>query len=87
MVKNMKILLIKPPLNPNMVTTTRIEPLELEYLAASVHEHEVDILDMRVDRNLLKKLKNFKPHVVGTTAYTCDVNTAKRKRMTARSIR
>jgi len=78
MVRDMKILLVKPPLNPNMVTTTRIEPLELEYLAAAVHEHEVDILDMRVDRNLSKKLKNFKPHLVGTTAYTCDVNTSKR---------
>lgn len=74
----MKILLIKPPLNPNMVSTTRIEPLELEYLAAAVREHDVDILDMRVDRNLAKKLKAFKPHVVGITAYTCDVNTAKK---------
>jgi len=75
---SMKILLIKPSLNPHLVSTTRIEPLELEYLAAAVKEHEVEIMDMRIEKNLQKKLNAFKPHLVGTTAYTCDVNTAKR---------
>jgi radical SAM superfamily enzyme YgiQ (UPF0313 family) len=43
-----------------------------------VPEHEVDIFDMRIERNLMKKLRTFKPDLVGTTAYTCDVNTSKR---------
>jgi len=74
----MKVLLIKPPFNPNLITTTLYEPLELEYLGASVKEHDVEILDMRIDRNLIKKLSVFDPDVVGISAYTCDVNTAKK---------
>jgi radical SAM superfamily enzyme YgiQ (UPF0313 family) len=74
----MKILLIKPPLNPNLISTKRYEPLGLEYIAAAVDEYEVDIFDMRVEKNLMKKLGTFKPDVVGATAYTCDVNTVKR---------
>ncbi len=74
----MKILFVKPPPNPNIFTFTRYEPLEFEYLAASVPAHEVEILDMRVETNLLKKLETFKPDIVGVTAYTTDVRTAKR---------
>jgi radical SAM superfamily enzyme YgiQ (UPF0313 family) len=74
----MKILFVKPPPNPNIFTFTRYEPLEFEYLAASVPMHEVEILDMRVETNLMKKLQTFKPEVVGVTAYTTDVRTAKR---------
>jgi radical SAM superfamily enzyme YgiQ (UPF0313 family) len=74
----MKILFVKPPLNPNIFTYTKYEPLEFEYLAASVPEHEVDIFDMRIEKNLMKKLRTFEPELVGTTAYTCDVNTSKR---------
>lgn len=73
----MKILLIKPPLNPNLLTTSLYEPLELEYLAASVKDHDVRILDMRIDRNLNKELVNFNPDLVGVTAFTCDYNIAK----------
>lgn len=70
----MKILLIKPPLNPNLATVSLYEPLELEYLAASVKDSNVRILDMRIDRNLKNELVNFKPDLVGITAYTCDYN-------------
>jgi len=70
----MRILLIKPPVNPNIYSPDCGEPLELEYLAASVSQHQVSILDMRIDRNLHKKLDTFKPHLVGITAYTCDAN-------------
>lgn len=73
----MKILLIKPPLNPNLLTTSLYEPLDLEYVAASVKNHDVRILDMRIDKNLKKELAGFKPNLVGITAYTCDLNTAK----------
>jgi len=70
----MKILLVKPPQNPNLVTSALYEPLELEYLGASVKDSEVRILDMRIDRNLYGELLNFCPDLVGITAYTCDYN-------------
>ena len=73
----MKILLIKPPLNPNLITTSLYEPLELEYLAASVKGYNVRILDMRIDQNLNKELLNFRPNLIGITAYTCDFNITK----------
>ncbi|MFH1942826.1 MAG: radical SAM protein, partial [bacterium] len=73
----MRILLIKPPLNRNLFAPAIGEPLELEYLASAVREHNVEILDMRIDRNLIRKLNEFKPELVGITAYTCDANTAK----------
>ena len=40
-------------------------------------EHDVKILDMRIDRNLMKKLSDFKPGVAGITAYTFNVKTVK----------
>lgn len=73
----MKILLIKPPLNPNLITTSLYEPLGLEYLAASVKGYNVRILDMRIDQNLNKELLNFRPNLIGITAYTCDFNITK----------
>jgi radical SAM superfamily enzyme YgiQ (UPF0313 family) len=72
----MKILLIKPPQIPNLPKTTLYEPLELEYLAASVRGLTVRILDMRIDSNLHRVLLNFKPDLVGISAYTCEYNTA-----------
>ena len=74
----MKILLVKPPQNPNMATSALYEPLELEYLAASVKDATIRILDMRIDRNLHRELLDFKPDLAGITAYTCDYNTAVR---------
>jgi radical SAM superfamily enzyme YgiQ (UPF0313 family) len=71
----MKILLIKPPLNPNLLTLSLYEPLELEYLAASVKDHDVRILDMRIDKDLRRELSGFRPDLAGITAYTCDYNT------------
>jgi radical SAM superfamily enzyme YgiQ (UPF0313 family) len=74
----MNILLIKPPFNPNLITKSIYEPLELEYLAAAVNEHRVKILDMRLDKNLMRTLHAFKPDVACITAYSCDLKTAKR---------
>ena len=73
----MKILLIKPPLNPRLIAPSRGEPLELEYLAAAVQEHKVEIFDMRIDLRLAKKIEEFRPDFVGLTGYTCDANTVK----------
>ena len=69
----MKLLLVKPPLNRNLLAPNHDEPLELEYLAAAAG-HEVQILDMRLDKNLDRALSRFKPSLVGITAYTCDHN-------------
>jgi len=77
MFSHLKILLLKPPLNPNLITTSLYEPLELEYLAASVKDYHVRILDMRIDRSLLQELVDFKPDLIGITAYTCDYNITK----------
>jgi len=73
----MKILFIKPPINHNVFSVTRYEPLEFEYLAASVPDHDTDIFDMRIEKDFVKKLESFNPDVVGITAYTCDVKTVK----------
>jgi radical SAM superfamily enzyme YgiQ (UPF0313 family) len=73
----MKILFIKPPKNRRVVSLTRYEPLEFEYLAASVSDHDTDIFDMRIEKNLMKKLESYNPDLVGITAYSCDVKMVK----------
>jgi hopanoid C-3 methylase len=72
-----KILLVKPALNPVFFAPMWGDPLELEYLAAAVPNHSVEIQDMRIDANLQAKLEKFRPHLVGVTANTCDVPFAK----------
>ncbi len=73
----MKVLLIKPPLNPYLLAPNHDEPLELEYLAAAAAGHDVEILDMRIDRDLDRTLRRFRPDLAGITAYTCDVRAAR----------
>jgi radical SAM superfamily enzyme YgiQ (UPF0313 family) len=75
----MKVLLIQPPLNPNIIGAGIIylnEPLALETVAAAIPHHEVRILDMRLGPNLKQELNAFQPDIVGVTAYTPDVYTA-----------
>ncbi len=78
----MKILLIEPPKPPLTIGGDDVflfEPLALEYLAAGVsHEHEVRILDLRLDDGLQRELADFSPDIVGITAYTVHVNVAKK---------
>jgi len=74
---SMKILLIKPPANRRSLTPTLGEPLELEYLASAAEDHQVSILDMRIEKNLQGKLEAFRPDIVGITAYTCEANMAR----------
>ena len=52
------------------------EPLALELLAGMVPNHEVAILDMRVDDDLKGMLQRFSPDVVGVTAITTEVSAA-----------
>ncbi len=78
----MKILLIEPPKAPVTIGGEEVflfEPLALEYVAAGVAgEHDVRILDMRLDKGLATVLEDFVPAVVGFTAYTVHFNTVRR---------
>jgi len=72
----MRILLVQPGSSDLMVGFNRLiqpEPLALEILAATVPEHEVQILDLRVDHELAPTLSSFAPDLVGITGYTTDV--------------
>lgn len=78
----MKILLVQPA-KPRKALGGEdfsiFEPLALEYLAAGVAaDHEVRLLDMRLDPDLDAVLAGYQPEVVGLTAYTVHVNTVKR---------
>jgi radical SAM superfamily enzyme YgiQ (UPF0313 family) len=74
----MRILLIEPAKSPTTIGGEDVfvfEPLALEYLAAGVgDEHEVAILDLRLDDGLEHALAELQPDVVGITAYTIHVN-------------
>lgn len=74
----MRILLVQPNVTSNMVGFTslvRTEPLALEILAGGVPQHEVKILDLRVDPSPLSQvLADFRPELVGLTGYTTDVH-------------
>ncbi len=50
------------------------EPLELEYAAAALEGHEVQIMDMILEKGFKKRLQNFKPDLVGSSAYISGVN-------------
>lgn len=75
----MRILLVQPDHDPGPVgfrLAAMPEPLGLELLAAMVPDHEVSILDMRVDHDLPGKLSQFDPDVVAVTALTTEVYAA-----------
>jgi len=61
------------------------EPLHLEVLAACLPDEDVRILDMRIDANLLRALDEFQPQVVGITALTTEVYTARDVLMAVKS--
>jgi radical SAM superfamily enzyme YgiQ (UPF0313 family) len=66
----MKVLLIYPDTSPESVIPKKlinIEPLGLEYLAGTIPEHEVDILDMKIENQWEKKFEDFQPDIVGIT--------------------
>ncbi|MEJ2745444.1 MAG: hypothetical protein P8123_07155 [bacterium] len=62
----MRIILVEPPVSPYDVPTGLAalpEPLSLEILAAAVPEHEVKIVDMRIDDRLRRSgaIRRSKP--------------------------
>ena len=78
----MKILLIEPAKAPRSIGGEDVfvyEPLALEYVAAGVSkDHDVRILDLRLDRDLEGALDYFSPDVVGITSYTVHVNVVRK---------
>jgi radical SAM superfamily enzyme YgiQ (UPF0313 family) len=54
------------------------EPLELEYVAAGLAGHDVRIFDMIVEHGLERRLRDFCPHIVGTSCYITGVNEVKK---------
>ncbi len=75
----MRILLIQPDYHSEEVGFRLVampEPLALELLGAMVPDHDVRILDLRVDPDLNAMLTSFNPDVVAVTALTCEVYAA-----------
>jgi len=72
----MRILFVQPPKVENSISGIDLslsEPLALEILSANLFNHDVKILDMRLEDNLEDVLLEFKPHIVATTAFTVEV--------------
>ncbi|MEN8201966.1 MAG: radical SAM protein [Bacteroidota bacterium] len=75
----MKILLIRPEPPQYTIGLKNImvcEPLELEYVAAGLEGHEVEIMDMIFESDLTGKLRSFNPDVVGTSSYITGIRNA-----------
>ncbi|MCI5113990.1 MAG: radical SAM protein [Candidatus Electrothrix sp. AX1] len=79
----MNILLIRPRPSPETIGLQHVmicEPLELEYLAASIayQDHQVDILDMILEtRPLPDLLTEFQPNLVAMTGYITHIRRIK----------
>jgi radical SAM superfamily enzyme YgiQ (UPF0313 family) len=73
----MRVLLVRPPVPPYTIGLKHImicEPLELEYVAAGLQGHAVRIVDLILERNFARQLREFRPDVVGTSCYITGVN-------------
>jgi radical SAM superfamily enzyme YgiQ (UPF0313 family) len=85
----MRILLVRPK-PPNFTIGLKnimvCEPLELEYLAAAVEKHEVEIFDMILEDNFPDKIKSFNPDILGTSSYITGINKVKEICRTAKNI-
>jgi len=77
----MRVLLIRPPVPRHTIGLKHVmicEPLELEYVAAGIPDHDVQIFDMIIERGLERRLQQFKPDIVGTSSYITGVNEVKK---------
>ena len=77
----MRILLIEPAKSPISMAGEDVflfESLALEYVAAGVSaDHDVRILDQRIDDTVEQTLEEYRPDVVGITGYTVHANRMK----------
>ena len=77
----MRVLLVRPPVPHHTIGLKNImicEPLELEYVAAGLAGHEVQIFDGILEKDLDGRLRSFRPDVVGTSSYISGVNEVKK---------
>jgi len=77
----MRVLLVRPPVPGHTIGLKHVmicEPLELEYVAAGLDGHEVEILDLIVERGFEDRLRRFRPDVIGTSCYVTGVNEVKK---------
>ncbi|HSN13706.1 MAG TPA: radical SAM protein [Anaeromyxobacteraceae bacterium] len=84
----MRVLLVRPPVPSLTIGLKHVmccEPLELEYAAAGLAGHEVRILDLLLEGGLARVVRDFRPDVVGTSAYVTGVHEATRVCRTAKA--
>ena len=75
----MRILLVQPGIRRGPIgfqVAAQNEPLALETLAGTLPDHDVEILDLRLEADLPGVLARFAPDVVGVTALTTEVYAA-----------
>lgn len=73
----MRILLVRPAVPTHTIGLKHImicEPLELEYVAAGLKGHDVQVMDLILEKGLAARLAAFRPDVVGTSSYIAGVN-------------
>ena len=73
----MRVMLVRPAVPPHTIGLKHImicEPLELEYVAAGLNGHDVEIVDLILERGFESRLRRFRPDVVGTSCYISGVN-------------
>lgn len=83
----MKILLVNPPNAGRSIPEEHYginsikaifkgEPLALEVLAGNLYDHDVRILDLKVEpfSNLIETVNRFEPDIVGITSVTCEAD-------------
>src|SRR3990170_6677320 len=77
----MRVLLVRPPIPRHTMGLKHgmiCEPLELEYVAAGLDGHEVEIMDLIAERGFERRLREFRAHVIGTSCYVTGVNEVKK---------
>ncbi|MBM4313601.1 MAG: radical SAM protein [Deltaproteobacteria bacterium] len=87
----MKILLVNPPNSGRSIPEEQYgvtsikqifkgEPFSLEVIAGALSDHDTMILDLKCEPEdaLWRCVADFRPHVIGFTAVTCEANTVLR---------
>jgi hopanoid C-3 methylase len=89
----MRILLVQPtPFEEGRLGLENVvwlsEPVALTAVAAAVPEHEVQIIDLRLEPEnaLARAIASFRPEIVGTTSMTTDAYQAKAVLRTAKTM-
>ncbi|MBI5566380.1 MAG: cobalamin B12-binding domain-containing protein [Chloroflexi bacterium] len=85
----MRILLVSPPsgdLTIGLKHLAKVEPLGLEIIGAAVADHQVELLDMELDTDLIGTLQRLRPDVIGASAQIVQTYSARRVLKTAKEF-